>query len=384
MRRSDHRPDAATRRVPKALSDARYAPPMFALACSLLLMLGMIALTCRWVEKRMPYRFVIVTPVLDDWVSFSHLIGAIVKQYRADEGIFEVVAVDDGSSDPCDVTTLPNLHQDACIESISIIRLALNLGHQRAIAVGLVSVLERTDIDAYIVMDSDGEDAPDDIGTLISVWRIHPDHVIVAGRAERSETAIFKMGYLIYKALFRLLTGREVSFGNFCLLPAPAVHRLVRMPELWNNLPAAIIRSQLRRLAVPAKRGTRYAGQSKMKRPALVMLGLSAMSVYSDIIFVRVLLAASCIGGLTVIAMLVVVFIRLTTSLAIPGWATTTIGNLLIILVQAAILMVVITLMQLANRSVRQLIPATDTEVFVADKRTIMRRHQAPVASTTR
>jgi polyisoprenyl-phosphate glycosyltransferase len=332
----------------------------------------------------MPHRFVILTPVLDDWLPFSCLIEAILKRYSTENGIFEVVVVDDGSTDPCDLTSLPHLKTHACIESISVIRLALNLGHQRAIAIGLASLSERTDIDACIVMDSDGEDRPDDIGALIGVWRAHPDHVIVAGRAERSEAPTFKMGYLVYKARFRVLVGREMAFGNFCLLPASAVRRLVHMPELWNNLPAAIIRSRVRRLSVQTKRGTRYAGSSKMNLTSLVMHGLSAMSVYTDVIFVRVLLAGACISGLTVSAMLIVVVIRVVTALAIPGWATTIMGSLVVILVQALILMIVTTLVLLANRSMRQLVPIIDTKAFVAAKQTIMRRQQEHQASSTR
>jgi hypothetical protein len=329
----------------------------------------------------MACRFVVLTPVLDDWPSFTQLIGEIGRQYSADDAEFEVVAVDDGSSDPCDAATLPSLPQDSCIESVSVVRLALNLGHQRAIAVGLASLWQRTDIDGVIVMDSDGEDRPNDLAALIALWRTHPTHVILARRAERSEAAVFKMGYLAYRILFRALIGRGISFGNFCLLPTQAVRRLVHMPELWNNLPATIIRSRLRHRAVQTRRGTRYAGRSKMNLPSLVVHGLSAMSVYTDVIFVRVLLAASSICGLSVIAMIVVAFIRLATRLAVPGWATTVVGDLLIVLIQALILIIATTLMLLANRSTRQLVPVTDTAAFVADRQTLLRRQPARVAS---
>lgn len=47
----------------------------------------------------MPHRFVILTPVLDDWLPFSCLIEAILKRYSTENGIFEVVVVDDGSTD---------------------------------------------------------------------------------------------------------------------------------------------------------------------------------------------------------------------------------------------------------------------------------------------
>jgi hypothetical protein len=322
----------------------------------------------------MQCRFAILTPVLDDWPSFAQLIAEIDGQYRADDVMFEVLAVDDGSIDSCDPDAMAWLPRNSCIQSVSVIRLALNLGHQRAIAVGLATLADREDLDGVIVMDSDGEDRPADLGAMIALWRANPAHVILARRTERSETSVFKLGYLIYKMMFRILSGRSISFGNFSLLPAQAVHRLVHMPELWNNLPATIIRSRLRHLAVETKRGKRYAGQSKMNLPSLVVHGLSAMSVYTDIIFVRVLLAASAVCGLSVIAMLVVVLVRFTTSFAIPGWATTAIGDLVIILVQALLLIVATTLMLLANRSTRQLVPIIDTAAFVSDRRTVLPR----------
>jgi hypothetical protein len=163
-------------------------------------------------------------------------------------------------------------------------------------------------------------------------------------------------------------------------MPIAAVRRLVHMPELWNNLPAAIIRSRLRHRGVQTRRGTRYAGQSKMNLASLVVHGLSAMSVYTDVIFVRVLLCAGAVSVLSVLAMLVVAVIRLATPLAIPGWATTVVGDLVIILVQTLVLIVATTLMLLANRSTRQLVPVVDTGAFIAARETLRRRQPARAA----
>jgi len=325
----------------------------------------------------MAWRLAILTPVLDDWPSLSELISEINAGYSADDAEFELIAVDDGSSTSWTAETGPSLPLNSCIKSVSVIQLALNLGHQRAIAVGLASLSERTDLDGVVVMDSDGEDRPSDLAILMAMSRTHPAHVIMARRAERSETTVFKIGYQIYKTLFRLLSGHGISFGNFCLLPMPAVHRLAHMPELWNNLPATIIRSRLRHCTVQTKRGKRYTGQSKMNLPALVVHGLSAMSVYTDIIFVRVLLAAFGLCAVSIVSIISVVMIRLTTTWAIPGWATTVVGDLLIILIQALILLVAITLMLLANRSARQLVPITDTTAFIAERQLVASRQPA-------
>lgn len=176
-----------------------------------------------------------------------------------------------------------------------ILRLALNLGHQRAIAVGLCAVADRTQFDAVLVMHSDGEDRPADIAALLEASRQHPDHVVLARRAKRSESPAFRFWYLIYKLIFHTLSGQVISFGNYSVVPMSAVQRLVHMPELWNNLAACILRSRLPCTTVPTARGVRYSGRSTMNLVSLVVHGLSVMSVYSDVIFVRALIAAAMV-----------------------------------------------------------------------------------------
>jgi polyisoprenyl-phosphate glycosyltransferase len=77
------------------------------------------------------------------------------------------------------------------VEELKIIRLASNLGHQRAIAVGLVSTFKNSKYDAVVVMDSDGEDRPSDFAKLLAHWDLHPTRIIVARRARRLESFFF-------------------------------------------------------------------------------------------------------------------------------------------------------------------------------------------------
>ena len=312
-------------------------------------------------------RIAIVMPVLDDWISFSMVVLAIAQKFASTGRRFVVVAVDDGSTmrRGNDSTLLP---PDSCIEAIEVLQLAINLGHQRAIAVGLATVARRDDIATVVVMDSDGEDRPDDIAALLTAAHQHPEHVVLAQRTRRSEGIIFRIGYIIYKLSFRVLAGRTIDFGNFCLLPMSVVRRLVHMPDLWNNLPAAIMRSRLQRIAVPTVRGVRHAGRSHMNVPPLVLHGLSAMSVYADQIFVRVLLGTAVAAAITVLGALVVVVIRFGTSFGVPGWASTMIGVLFIVLMQTIVIAVATTLMVLGNRSQRPIVPFTDAPSFVVHR----------------
>jgi glycosyltransferase involved in cell wall biosynthesis len=306
----------------------------------------------------------IVTPVLDDWKSFAKLLGKISDQFSDGTVAFHIVAVDDGSATPLDSEALA-LSFSSCIVELNVMVLALNLGHQRAIAAGLCALVERTDIDAVIVMDSDGEDRPEDVATLLAASRTHPAEIVLARRTERSETRIFKIGYLAYRLLFRLLTGRAVAFGNFSLIPFTSLQRLVRLPELWNNLAAALMRSRMPYITVATRRGVRYFGQSRMNLTALVIHGLSAVSVYVDVVFIRILIAAAVISGASLLAMAVVVVVRFMTDLAIPGWATIAAGDLAIVLFQTIVLVVATTLMMLSNRSSLPIVPARDYSSFV-------------------
>jgi len=306
----------------------------------------------------------IVTPVLDDWASLRILVGSI-SSTLADAGVqVDVLAMDDGSLqtfDPADLSLPPG----GAVRSIQVLRLAANLGHQRAIAVGLTEMARREELNAVVVMDSDGEDRPEDILHLLEMARSEPGVIMMAQRAKRSESLTFRTAYRLYKLMFRSLTGRVIDFGNFSLLPMHAVRRLVYMPELWNNLAAAILRCRLPFRAIPTERGQRYAGASRMNLPALVIHGLSAMSVYTDVIFVRILAGAVAFALLSLLGMAIVVAMRLFTDLWTPGWATTVVANLAVMMLLTVMMVIAAALMQLAGRSTRQVIPAVDAPSFI-------------------
>ena len=73
------------------------------------------------------------------------------------------------------------------------------------------------DADAVLVMDGDGEDPPEAIPALLAQAGDRKDFCIVAQRRKRTEKISFKLSYMVYKTVFRLVTGKQISFGNFSL-----------------------------------------------------------------------------------------------------------------------------------------------------------------------
>ncbi|MDQ0392545.1 glycosyltransferase [Labrys monachus] len=310
---------------------------------------------------------VIVTPVFNDWSAFEQVLvqlGAIggLEPYGV-----EIIAVDDGSSQRAQRNLADSISNT--IRGLKILRLACNLGHQRAIAVGLVAALQVPDMEAVVVMDSDGEDLPNDVPKLISAWRKQPDSIVVAQRGLRQESLMFRAFYAAYKLAFKLLTGQTINFGNFSLLPRRAVVALTHNSAIWNNLAAAISRSRIPYVRLQLDRGRRLAGRSHMNFVSLALHGISAISVYAEVALVRMIVFACIICGITLAAGLVVVAVRLGTDLAVPGWASYVMASLAVIFLQALVLGAISVFQLLNTRILKAFIPAVDATIFVVGEK---------------
>jgi polyisoprenyl-phosphate glycosyltransferase len=270
------------------------------------------------------------------------------------------------------------------LAGVEIINLRTNLGHQQAIAVGLCIAVEDEDCDAILVMDADGEDSPLAIDRLIEVAGEARDFCIVAQRGKRSENLVFRVSYMLYKLLFRLLAGRQITFGNFCLFSYGYARRLVSIPYLWSNLPAAVIRSRLPIEAVSVDRARRYAGQTKMNLISLVVHGLSGISVYAETIFVRALFLTLALFFLDVFSIAFVLTLRIFfPRYATPGWATTVSFGFSIILVQTFTFTLSFILTLLNNRVQHPVIPHAEYKHYVDYRQTLFIRDEkmSPVCS---
>lgn len=312
-----------------------------------------------------PIEVVLVIPVYDDWENLSHLLRAIDEQPRLDRAVFDVFVINDGSRTKAPVE-LWCADRFAHIRSIKLVNLICNLGHQRAIAVGLVMANEEAGSGGVIVMDCDGEDRPEDIPTLVETAMKNPDQIVCARRSKRSESLTFRSFYLLYKSMFRVLAGTTIDFGNFCCIPRAALQGLGYSPSLWNHLAATLVRSRLPLIRIPTQRGRRYVGESRMNLDMLVTLGLSAISVYADTVLVRITIGMLAISGLTIVGLAAVAAVRLFSEMAIPGWASTVFGSLSIVLLQSLLFAVISAFLLLSARSTKPVIPMIDAPNFIA------------------
>lgn len=308
-----------------------------------------------------PLHVVVLIPLRDDWASAAELVRRLDQAIASRPFLVEILLVDDGSRTEFPAAEFPS--QFAAIKGLRILHLRRNLGHQRAIAIGLVHIEESISCDAVLVMDGDGEDTPEGAMQLLSSFT--GKSAIFAKRSRRTESLIFRVFYQLYKVLHLIFTGVRVEIGNFSILPARALRTLAVMSEMWNHYAAAVMRSGLPMTSIPIARGHRITGNSKMNFVTLTAHGMSAISVFGDIVGVR-LLVASIIGSLLASAGIVaVIAIRIFTSHAIPGWATYSIGVLAIILIQCITMAASFTFSFLASRINLSFVPLRDYALFI-------------------
>ncbi len=314
---------------------------------------------------------VILVPLYNDWPACRLLLEALDLALAGHLTAARVVLIDDGSSiEPPD--DFPGRSFEI-LDRVDILQLRRNLGHQRAIAIGLSYLWEHVRCETVVLMDSDGEDAPSDVPRLLAKFRDEGGQkIIFAERARRSESWNFVLFYNLYKFLHFILVGIKVRIGNFSAIPRRRLDSLIVVSELWNHYAAAVVKSQQPYSTIPTHRAKRLSGKSGMNFVRLVAHGLSAISVFGDIIGVRLLVATLGLILLTLLGLVTTVTIRLATNLAVIGWATTAFGILTIILFQAVLLSIQFSFIVLNGRQGTSFLPCRDYGYYVGDFRTVM------------
>ena len=313
---------------------------------------------------------VVLIPVFNDWESLGLVVRQLDDVLAAQGFEAEVLVVDDGSTSSCPESTWSGDFQ--AIRALDVLALRCNLGHQRAIAMGLCYVDENRDYDAVLIMDGDGEDAPADALRLLRKYLgTAGNQIVFAERTRRSEGLVFRAGYAVFKGMHWLLTGNRIRVGNFSIVPRKAVHRLTAVSELWNHYAAAVYKSRAAFTTIPTQRASRLAGRSKMHFIALVVHGLSALSVYSEVIGVRVLMTAAALFGLACVYFGAVLAANLCAGDSLPGSTVNLLGQVSLLCLQLITLSLAFVFFILCGRSGARIFPARDYVQYLDNVRSV-------------
>lgn len=272
----------------------------------------------------------IVSPMLNDTPSFLRVreevtvacAGAMI------DGPLRFVVVDDSAGSDREVDQLRRL------DDVEVVTPPFNLGHQRAIVYALRRLSPDVAPDDIVVtMDSDGEDQPADVPRLVAAMTDRTA-LVVAERTERSESLGFRLMYVCFRFVFRLLTGTAVRSGNFAAQRGDSLATTIGHPSFDLCYSSTLLTLRRPMAKVPCARGKRFAGESRMNKHALIAHGIRMMLPFSERIAVRMLVAA----GVSFVAMLTTVVLLLAGALGDAGA-----GVVAIVVVLAAVMVAAVS-----------------------------------------
>jgi glycosyltransferase involved in cell wall biosynthesis len=266
----------------------------------------------------MAITFSIVAPVYNELDNLAELTRRVREVMSALRETWELVLVDDGSTDGSTdrIRELAKLD-----EHIRPVIFARNFGHQIAVTAGL----DYARGDAVIIIDADLQDPPELIPDLIAKWR-EGYEVVYAVRAEREGETWFKKvsAAIFYRIIFRITDVKiPLDTGDFRLLDRKVVDVINRMREKHRFLRGMATWVGFRQIGVPYTRSARYAGVTKYPFNKMLELAKNAITEFSYFPLQLATYFGFGSAGLAIIAIPVVIILRLAGHGAFLGQATT-------------------------------------------------------------
>jgi len=102
-----------------------------------------------------------------------------------------------------------------------------------------------------------------------------------------------------------------------------------------------------------------------MSLTALIIHGLAGIATFHETVATRLLMANTFCLAVLLICLAIVIGIRLCTSLAIPGWATYTVGLIVLLVTQLLGMSFSLVFSLLSSRSNNPFVPSRDCPIFV-------------------
>ncbi len=219
----------------------------------------------------------VVIPVFNEEKVLDELITRLKKTCETITPDFELIFVNDGSSD----NTLQKLRDFAETDKrIRYISFSRNFGHQNAVMAGITRSLGG----AVVLIDGDLQDPPELIPELYAKYR-EGFKVVYARRIHRNGESVFKkLSAGIFYRVLKKITAIDIPLdtGDFRLISREVVNHLVSMSESSKFLRGQIAWLGFRQVSVEFERQERKAGKTKYTLRKMMNFAMDGITSFSN------------------------------------------------------------------------------------------------------
>lgn len=259
----------------------------------------------------------VVIPLLNEGNLVNQLIEEVFENLQSTGEEFEVVCVDDGSTDSTLQKLLDFRNKNSLLKVISFSR---NFGLQSALTAGL----DFAKGDYVIMMDGDFQDPPELIPVLFNKIKEGHTDIVTAVRDQRNEKLSRKIFTDIFHRIFSQVSEEQqvANAGNFCILNRKAHRAILQFTERNRYMPGIRNFVGFKHEFIEFDRPERLEGKAKMSRRKLLTLAADAIYSFSKWP-IKACLYFGLLGILIFLGAIVYTFISKITGIAPIGWSST-------------------------------------------------------------
>lgn len=261
--------------------------------------------------------FSIVTPLFNEEKNIEEFYTRTSKVMQSTQSSYEIIFVNDGSSDSTQELVLSKCKKD---KNVKLINFSRNFGHEIATTAGIDHALGS----AVIIIDGDLQDPPETILKMIPLWK-EGYQVIYARRTIRKGESWFKkITAKIFYRLFNKLTTLKLPMdvGDFRLLDRSVVQSFKEIRERERFVRGIISWIGFKQIAIDYVRDSRNAGETKYSVFKLMALATNAIVsfTYKPLRMAIYLGFATALIGF--IYILIIIYDKIFTNTSIEGWTS--------------------------------------------------------------
>lgn len=260
----------------------------------------------------------VVMPLLNEVAVIRQVVQQVTESLERKGCQWRVVLVNDGSTDGSDVVLDEMAAAD---QRVTVLHLSRNFGHQAAVHAGL----SHSNGDAVILMDSDAQDDPTALSSMIDRW-IEGYDVVYAVRFGRKENILKRAAFSAFHRLMEAMASVDVprDAGNFGLMDARVVAEVVALGETDRYFPGLRSWVGFRQCALPVERLKRHDDTPRVSLKGLISLAKTAMFSFSRVPLLAFYGLAAFSAAFGCLCIGWALWHKLVTGEAIPGWASIT------------------------------------------------------------